>query len=95
MIKGVELALRVGQLLESGISVEETIYQVTKEKIECLPEYLRDDPQEISTILNAVMFYATNYSGELLGYKMHDIVLKRLLPKAKTARYIQTLFEEV
>ena len=34
MITGAELALRVGQLLQSGVSVEEALYQVTKEKIQ-------------------------------------------------------------
>lgn len=92
-IKGVEIALRVGQLLSNKIPLEDVLYQVVKENLQLLPVHLRDDPREISTILHGAMFYANNFSGTHLGYKTHDSVLRRLLPLAKTERFIQSLFE--
>lgn len=80
-IKGIDVALRVGQLISSGIDLEEVLYSVVKENIRFLPEHLREDPQEVSTILHGVMFYAGEYSGEHSGYEIHDIVLKRLSKK--------------
>lgn len=94
-IKGIDIALRVGQLISSGIDLEEVLYSVVKENIQFLPKHLREDLKKISTILHGVMFYVGEYSGKHLGYEIHDIVLKRLLPKRKTERYIQSLFEEI
>lgn len=91
----ITIALRIGQLLVSKVNPEDVLYQVTSENIQNLPEHLREDPKELSLVLNAVTYYAYEFCKDesLLGYEIHDRVLVRLLPKAKTERYIESLFE--
>lgn len=95
MIKGSEVAKRVTEMLGEGLELEEVLYRVTQENLNHLPEHLQDDPQEISTVLNTVQYYAHEAHPEFLsGAKIHDLVLLRLVPKTKTERYIKQLNDE-
>lgn len=95
MIKGSEVKERVAELLREGVDLETVLYQVTTENLIHLPGHLKADPQEISTILSAVQYYAHEAHPEFVsGAKTHDIVLLRLLPKSKTDRYIQEQISE-
>lgn len=95
MIKGAEVGKRVAELLGEGLELEEVLYRVTRELVRHLPSHLQDDPQEISTVLGAVQYYAHEAHPEFQSNaKTHDLVLLRLVPKSKTERYIQQLNDE-
>lgn len=92
MITALEIQQQVNQALDSGASLEDCLYQVSQSHLKDLPEHLKADPQEISTVLCAVQNFAAHAHPEFLsGANLHDLVLLRLLPKAKTERYIQEL----
>lgn len=81
--------------LASGDDLEIALYRVVKLKIEDFPEHLRDDPQEVSTALAAVQYFARDVHPELTsGSEIHDLVLLRLIPKEKTRRYLEELKSE-
>lgn len=89
MIIGSEVKARVHELLAEGRSLEQVLYQVTQENLVHLPEHLKEDPQEVSTVLSAVQFFAHEVHPEFIsGAALHDLVLLRLLPKKKTERFI-------
>ena len=92
MIKGFKVKESIQALLSAGVDLEEALYRVAQENIGLLPDFLKEDPQEISTVLNGVMYFAAEVHPEFLcGHEVHDLVLLRLLPKPKTERFIQEL----
>lgn len=96
MIIGKAITERVTALLSEGTSLEDVLYTVVRENLKHLPEHLKDDPEEVSTVLRAVQYYATEVHPEFgSGVQLHDLTLKRLIPKQKTERYISRLEEEV
>ena len=94
-ITGEVIAEQVNSLLAKNQNLEQVLYEVTKNNIQYLPHHLKDDPQEISRILSAAQFYAQEVHPEFIsGYKLHDLVLLRLLPKKKTMLYIEQQINE-
>lgn len=95
MIIGSQIQQQVGIALAAGTSIEDCLYHVSQAQIRHLPDHLRTDPQEVSTVLHAVMHYAFTAHPEFLaGADTHDLVLRRLLPRQKTDRYIEQLMDE-
>ena len=82
-------------LLIEGKSLEDAIFAVSQTQIQHLPSHLEDDPQAISDIVAAVQYCAREKHPEFeSGANLHDITLKRLLPKKKTFDYVQRLENE-
>ena len=59
----------------------------------CLTElcqtYKVSDWEERSQILNAILYYAREFSNEDYGYKEFDLVMSRTFPNTETFRNIQ------
>jgi len=93
MIKGEDIKRRVLELLSNGSELENVLYTVTRETVQHhLPTHLQGDPEAVGEVLSGIEYYANQAHPEFIsGAEISDLVLLRLIPKAKTERYIQQL----
>ena len=96
MIKGEDIKRRVLELLSNGSELENVLYAVTRETVQQhLPAHLQGDPEAVGEVLSGIEYYANQAHPEFIsGAEISDLVLLRLIPKAKTERYIQQLKDE-